>query len=81
MSFDTWAGLKGAGYSVVAGCALGAGEGGICRWGGIGSNEFSICSAFFYLGAELNYNYSPRCFVGREIISPETVKGGHWLQR
>ena len=28
----------------------------ICCWGGIGSNEFSRCSAFFYLGAEFNYN-------------------------
>lgn len=64
MSFDTWAGLKGAGYSVVAGCALGAEEGGVCCWGGIGSNEFSICSAFFYLGAEFNYNYSLLMFCG-----------------
>lgn len=73
MSFDTWAGLEGAGYSKGAGCALGAGKGGICCWGGIGSNEFSRCSVLCYLGAEFNYNYSPRCFVGREIISPEAV--------
>ena len=81
MVFEVLAVLERAGCSVGAGCALGAGKGVICCWGGIGSNEFSRCSVLCYLGAEFNYNYSLRCFVGREIIGPEIVQCGHWLQR
>lgn len=56
MLFEVLAVLERVGYSVGAGCALGAGKEVICCWGGIGSNEFSRFLFLCYLGAEFNYN-------------------------
>jgi len=69
MSIEMLAVLEKVGYFVGSGCALGAGEGVICRWGGIGSNEFCRCSVFFYWVPNLIIIILPDVLWGAKLLA------------